>query len=107
MGKLRTVIRKVDGNHTEIVQSFRRMGYSVLDLHILGKGAPDICVGKFGVNTLIEIKDSNLPKSKRTLTEDEEIFWKTWLGRLVMITSVDDVIAFDRKHHQRIRDGSL
>lgn len=107
MGKLRPIIRKVDLNHREIVQIFRSLGYSVLDLHILGKGAPDLLVAKFGVNTLIEVKDGKLPASKRQLTDDEEWFWKEWLGRLILIQSVEDVIAFDRKHHARIKCGTL
>jgi hypothetical protein len=57
----------------------------------------DAVVGKFGHTYLIEIKDGSKPPSKRKLTEDEETFWRDWRGSLILIESVDDVIAFDRK----------
>ena len=47
MSKLRTIIRKVDSNHTEIIKRLRKhSGLSVLDTHNLGRGAPDCVVFK-------------------------------------------------------------
>ena len=107
MGKLRTVIRKVDSNHAEIVEAFRRLGYSVKSTATLGKGFPDAVCAKMGHTFHIEIKDGKLPASKRRLSEDEEIFWREWLGPIYLIQSIDDVIALDRKRHQRIKAGTL
>jgi len=47
---------KVDANQKQIVNALRKCGYSVLHLHTLGKGAPDIVVGVSGMNYLFEIK---------------------------------------------------
>ncbi len=97
MSKLRTVIRKVDNNHAEIVKTFRQLGYSVVSTAKLGKGFPDIICGKFGHNYLFEIKDGKLSPSKKKLSEDEEKFFREWGGSVMVVTSVDEVINFDLK----------
>jgi hypothetical protein len=94
---MRPVIRKVDSNHAEIIEAFRKLGWSARSTATIGKGFPDAVVGKFGYTTLIEIKDGAKPQSKRRLTEDEEEFFKEWRGSLVLIESIQDVISFDRK----------
>ena len=98
---MRTVIRKVDDNHAEIIATFRALGWSARSTAIIGKGFPDALVGKYGHSYPVEIKDGSKPPSRRKLTEDEEEFRSTWRGSLVYIESVDDVIAFDRKHARR------
>lgn len=76
---------KVDRNHSEIVQAFRRLGYLVADTSRLGKGFPDLLVQKGGV-WLVEVK---APKGK--LTKDQEAFvaqgWK-----VDVVRTVDDVL---------------
>lgn len=88
---------RVDVNQPQIVDAFRKLNYSVLHMHTLGRGAPDILVGKRGHSYPVEIKAS----SRDRLTADEEAFWSGWLGSLLLITSVDEVIEFDRKHFGR------
>ena len=107
MGKLVQRTRKVDGNHKTIVQAFRRLGYAVLSLAAIGKGCPDLLCSKAGFCFLAEVKDGTLSPSQRKFTPDQETFWKTWLGPIVLITSVEDVIAYDRKRHTRIQNGTL
>lgn len=85
---------KVDVNQTEVVKAFRNLGFSVLHLHQVGNGCPDLAIGKHGKTWLCEIKQS----SKHKLTQDEEQFWRDWLGSLILITSIDEVIEFNRKH---------
>lgn len=84
---------KVDRNQTEIVEAFRKFGCSVLHLHQIGKGCPDICVGKNKKSVLVEIKDGNKPKSGRELTKDEQEFHDEWLGSLFIVENLGDVIA--------------
>lgn len=93
MGK-RLRSNKVDTNHRAIVVAMRQMGASVLDTHDLGKGAPDVIVGACGINVLVEIKNGDLPPSKQTLTEDEQIFHDSWRGQIVIIRSVAEAIHF-------------
>lgn len=83
---------RIDRNQPEIVDTFRKLGYSVLHLHQIGKGCPDLLVAKDGVSTLIEVKDGNKPPSARKLTADEAEFHSTWRGSLAIVNSVEDVL---------------
>lgn len=89
---------KVDSNQRDIVDSFRNMGYTVAHTHTLGRGFPDIVVGKQGINFLIEIKDGAKPESKRKLTEPEQKFKDGWKGQYDIVESLDDVVVFNARH---------
>lgn len=84
---------KTDANHQEVVAAFRKFGCSVLPLHTVGGGCPDIAVGKNKKTVLVEIKDGGKPKSARELTKDERSFHDKWLGSLFIVEGIDDVIA--------------
>lgn len=100
MGRLRTVIRKVDDNQREIVLTLRKLGYSVRSTATIGRGFPDIIFAKSGFNYLAEIKDGKKSPSARKLTKDEEDFWRDWQGSVHLFESVSDVIEFERKRHR-------
>lgn len=89
---------KVDANQPEIVKAFKGLGFSVAHTHTLGKGFPDIVVGKQGQSFLIEIKDGSQVPSKRKLTPPEQIFKDAWKGQFDIIESIDDVVIFNAKH---------
>lgn len=84
---------KTDANHQEIVAAFRKLGCSVLPLHVVGGGCPDLAVGKNKKTILVEVKDGNKPPSARTLTKDEQKFHAEWLGSLTVVQDLSDVIA--------------
>lgn len=84
--------KKVDANQKAIVAAMRRMGATVLHLHTIGKGCPDIAVGYRKKNFLFEIKDGSNVPSKRKLTPDEIEFHESWRGQVTVIESVDDAI---------------
>lgn len=84
---------RVDENQKEIIKAFRKLGCSVLPLHAVGGGCPDICVGKNKKSVLVEIKDPNKVKSKRQLTTDQVKFHSEWLGSLFVVETLGDVIA--------------
>ena len=88
---------KADDNQPQIVKAFRQLGYSVAHTHTIGKGFPDIVIGRDGVNTLVEIKDGLKTKSQRQLTPDEKEFHEAWQGKVVIIESIEDVIAFSKR----------
>ena len=71
---------RVDSNQAEIVAGLRAAGCSVLPLHQLGRGVPDILIGTKRGNLLLEIKDGTKCPSARRLTVDEELFHAAWLG---------------------------
>lgn len=84
---------KIDRNHTEIVDAFRKFGCSVLPLHTVGGGCPDIAVGLNKKTVLVEIKDGNKIPSKQELTKHEQKFHSEWRGSLFVVKNLSDVIA--------------
>ena len=88
-----TYIRKVDLNQKEIVRGLRAMGYSVRHTHTVGKGFPDLAIGKFGVNLLVEVKREGEP-----LTLDEKEFFDAWQGYAIVGYDVLHIDACFQKH---------
>ena len=84
---------KIDANHAEIVSVLRKAGYSVLSLAAVGKGCPDILVGRSeSANILLEIKDGSKPPSKRNLTKDQRRFFATWKGQVAVVKSPEEAL---------------
>lgn len=80
-----------DLNHDEIVQAFRRIGWSVTTLHQLGGGVPDLLVGGSvnGVkhNLLIEVKSED-----GAVRDCQEVWHSTWRGEVpLVVRTVEDV----------------
>lgn len=97
----------MDVNQSTIVQALRKIGASVLHLHPLGRGAPDILVGWRGINVLLELKDGSLAPSRRVLTPDERSFYESWRGQLAIAESVEDALQIVREEgRERIVDVS-
>lgn len=79
---------RVDGNHAEIVQAFRKAGWSVLSLAPMGDGCADLLVAHPSESDLYLIE----VKSKRgKLTEDQLKFQQAF--PVTVVRSVDDVAA--------------
>ena len=83
--------RRTDDNHKQIVNAFRSLFCTVLDLSRVGQGCPDILIGRHGKNVLVEIKDGNKTASRTKLTRDECGFHQTWKGRVEIVRNVEDV----------------
>lgn len=83
---------RVDGNHSEIAEALRRAGCTVLHLHQLGGGCPDLLAGIDGRNLLIEVKDGSKPPSRRALTPDEAAFHATWRGQIAVVSTVAEAL---------------
>jgi Holliday junction resolvase len=80
---------RLDENHRKIVKMLRLSGATVQSLADVGKGCPDILVGRGGKNYLFEIKQSE--KSK--LTPAEEEWHDRWRGAPVrVITTADEAL---------------
>lgn len=75
---------RVDANHGDIVQAFRRCGAEVLSLASLGKGCPDVLLAYRGALALVEIKT---PTGK--LRPLQERFLERW--PVSVVRSVEDV----------------
>ena len=85
--------RRTDANQKELVKAIRKLGASVQDLSQVGKGCPDILVGYKGVNYLFEIKNPDMPPSKRRLTPDEMKFFEDWKGEMTIVKTIDDILG--------------
>ena len=83
---------RVDRTQAEIIAALRKVGASVQPLHTLGSGCPDLLVGYRHVNYLMEIKDGELPPSKRRLTADESTWMQTWNGQYAVAGSVREAL---------------
>jgi hypothetical protein len=84
---------KTDENQAEIVAALRLVGCSVLPLHAVGKGCPDLLVTDTAKATfLMEVKDGNKPPSRRTLTPDQVAFHAAWRGRIVVVCNVREAM---------------
>lgn len=83
----RRYLCKVDANQPAIVEAIRRAGATVMDMHILGEGKPDIAIGHGGLTIIAEIKDGD-----KKLTPDEQEFHNTWTGGVYLIRNVEDAL---------------
>ena len=77
---------RVDRNHSEVVEAFRKLGASVLSLANLGRGIPDLLVAIGGVTWLIEIK------SKKGKENNLQIEWaENWRGARAVVRDTQGV----------------
>ena len=80
---------RIDANQPAIVAALRKAGCTVQHLHSVGKGCPDLLVGRAGVNYLLECKDGAKTPSEQRLTPDQVEWHGCWLGQVVVVNSVD------------------
>ena len=79
---------KTDHNQNEIVQALRQIGATVVLLHKVGSGVPDLLVGFRGVTYLLEVKQL---KGKPNLLQER--WYREWNGRApVIVKTIDDAI---------------
>lgn len=86
--------RRVDANQAAVVEAFRAAGASVLHLHAVGDGCPDLLIGLAGVDVQVEVKDGRKVPSARKLTPAEARHHATWRGRpIAVVESAQDALA--------------
>lgn len=84
---------KTDANQAAIVSALRQVGCSVLPLHAVGKGCPDLLVAQAnGYMVLMEIKDGDKPPSARKLTPDQIDFHASWRSRIAVVCNVREAL---------------
>ncbi len=83
-----------DANQAEIVDALRQVGASVAITSGVGRGFPDLVVGRHGVTYLVEVKPGDAKdKRQRRLRPSQEEFKATWRGRPVaVLRSVSDAL---------------
>jgi hypothetical protein len=83
-------LKRIDANQTEIVKALRDAGATVMILSSVGRGCPDLLIGKNGINLLAEIK--NLEGRGRRLTPAEQDFIDTWRGQVTVIRNIEEAL---------------
>ena len=85
---------KVDANQAEVVAALRAVGCSVQSLADVGRGCPDLLVGRQGRDWLMEVKDGRKPPSARALTPAEALWRDSWRGSPVhVVLCAEDALA--------------
>lgn len=77
---------RTDANQAQIVTALRGRGCVVQILAAVGKGVPDLLVGRDGDNWLFEVKDG-----KGTLTEDQTEWHRNWRGQVAVLRTLEDI----------------
>ena len=90
--------KRTDSNQKAIVAALRKYGCTVLMLHEVGSGCPDLLAGIDGMNILLECKDGTKPPSKQKLTP-EQIKWHwAWMGQADVVRSPVEAIRAVKRH---------
>lgn len=84
----RRVAARVDANQAAIVAGLRQIGASVIHLHRVGQGCPDLLVGYRGRNYLFEVKTA-----RGDLTDEQRELHLTWPGQVGIIRTLDDALC--------------
>lgn len=85
-------IAKTDKNQAEIVQGLKAACRSVVLLHQVGGGIPDLLVGFQGKMWLMEVKSE-----KGKLNDLQLEFFETWRGpRPVVVRNLEDALEATR-----------
>lgn len=76
---------RIDKNQKEIADAFKQLGCSVCFLHAVGKGVPDLLIGKHGINMLVEVK-----AEKGKFTPDQKEWHENWRGLATVARNLND-----------------
>lgn len=79
--------KKKDNNQAEIENELQELGFSVQSLHELGRGVPDLLLGKQGFNFIIEVKHDSAP-----LTDPEKTWHNAWKGQVRTAQSTSEIL---------------
>jgi Holliday junction resolvase len=79
--------KRTDTNQARIVAALRKAGATVVPLHTIGKGCPDLLVGYRTKNYLLEVKTDTGKK-----TPDQQEFFDTWRGSCQIVHTVDEAL---------------
>lgn len=85
--------RRVDANHSGIVQALTQAGCWVTDLSGVGRGCPDLLVcGPSRKWVLLEIKDGDKPPSAQKLTAAQIKFHRDCPGLIHVVRNIKEAL---------------
>ena len=79
---------RVDKNHKEIVDCFRKIGCSVLSLSAVGKGCPDLLISYQKQCYLVEVKSEH-----GKLNTWQEEWGRRWGSPVYVVKTKEDCVA--------------
>lgn len=79
--------RRSDKNQSDVVDELRKRGFSVQILSGVGQGVPDLLIGKWEINFLVELKSG-----KKWMTDDEQVWHAKWKGHAIIASSVEEIV---------------
>ena len=79
---------RVDKNHKSIVDCFRKLGCSVLSLHAVGKGCPDLLISYQKQCYLVEVKSEH-----GKLNTWQEEWGRRWGSPVYVVKTKEDCVA--------------
>ncbi len=91
-----------DANHDEVSDELEQLGYSVVSLHMVGGGVPDLLVGKQGETFLVELKSETIQHNgkgyafkRKGKLEDSQVEWMArWQGGPVIVAcNTEEVLS--------------
>jgi hypothetical protein len=86
--------KRADANQPEIVKELEKMGCSVLHLHMVGKGCPDLAVALRGRTYLVEIKNG---ERYWEMSPAQDKFRLMWNAPVILIDSVESATNWVQK----------
>lgn len=86
--------RRKDASHESVVAAFRAAGASVQAIESGVAGVPDLVVGIFGLDQLVEVKPVTGITRQRELRDSQVAWHRQWRGRPVaVVRSPEDALA--------------
>ena len=95
--------KKTDGNHEAVKAELKAAmpEISVHDSSHAHGGFPDLVIGLFGLNHLVELKDGTKPPSRRRLTNAQVGFHTNWQGNVWVCHTASEVLANIARFHAK------
>lgn len=84
---------KVDVTQAAIVAALKGAGVTVLHLHSVGGGCPDLLAGFRGRNVLIEVKPNIGSPSARKLRANQAEWHAGWKGQVATVETPEAALA--------------
>lgn len=94
---------RADGNHSEVRGWYEELYCSVVDLHGVGFGCPDLLIGLAGRSELVEIKTDS-----GQLEASQVRFQRDWRGsKVAVVRTQADVANHVQNVRERVSRGKL
>jgi Holliday junction resolvase len=84
---------KTDATQGDIVDALRKAGATVVSLHAVGAGVPDLLVGIRGQTFVLEVKCAkNKRGDAKPLTPAQIVWHQQWRGQLAIVTTPEEAL---------------